>query len=168
MADRVPSLQSFLDSLDGRLHEMSVDEICGSLLLHAQGLPVADRDGFLAIFTTTDLTDQPEDAEKSSDVARGQSIETRCSMRSMSSSPGLRRRVLRRFRLGPRGPRRAVVRRRVVGVGDRRPLLERAARLPCWRSRPRAGGGSWTRPLGRRPWSPRCREDETNERPDRS
>ena len=68
MAERVPSLQSFLGSLDRRLHEMSVEEIRGSLLLHAQGLPGADRRGFLAVFTTTDPSDQLEEAEESSDV----------------------------------------------------------------------------------------------------
>lgn len=64
MADRVRSLQSFLSSLDRRLQEMSIDEIRGSLLLHAQALPGADRDSFLAIFSATD---QPHQAERPPD-----------------------------------------------------------------------------------------------------
>lgn len=71
MADRVRSLQSFLRSLEQRLQDMSPEEVRGSLLLHAQGLPGADRDAFLAIFAPTDPIDeaaQAAQAERSPDV----------------------------------------------------------------------------------------------------
>lgn len=68
MADRVWSLQSFLRLLERRLEEMSVQEIRRTLLLHAQGLPGADRDAFFAIFTSTDRTDQSDRMERPPDI----------------------------------------------------------------------------------------------------
>lgn len=56
MNDRVPSLQRFLESLERHLRQMPAEDIRGSLLLHAQGLPGSDRDAFLAIFTATGPT----------------------------------------------------------------------------------------------------------------
>lgn len=68
MADRVRSLQSFLGSLEAHLQEMSTEDIRGSLLLHAQALPIADRNAFLAIFTTADPTNRADQAKGPPDV----------------------------------------------------------------------------------------------------
>lgn len=58
MAEKVPTLQRFITSLDQRLQEMSVEEIRAALLVHANELPGAQRNAFLSIFTSAPSTRQ--------------------------------------------------------------------------------------------------------------
>jgi len=56
MAEKTPTLQRFITSLDQRLREMSVEEIRAALLVHADELTGAQRNAFLSIFTSTPFT----------------------------------------------------------------------------------------------------------------
>jgi hypothetical protein len=58
MAEKTPTLQRFISSLDQRLREMSVEQIRAALLVRANELPGAQRNGFLSMFTSTPFTRQ--------------------------------------------------------------------------------------------------------------
>ncbi len=56
MAEKTPTLQRFITSLDQCLREMSVEEIRAALLVRANELPGVQRNAFLSIFTSTPFT----------------------------------------------------------------------------------------------------------------
>src|SRR5476651_2242662 len=56
MAEKVPTLQRFITSLDQCLRGMSVEETRAALLAHANKLTGAQRNAFLSIFTSMPST----------------------------------------------------------------------------------------------------------------